>query len=58
VRNLRRSALKDLEDFEKEKLISEDEFFRGKEQIQELTDEFIQKIDEIGQRKEDELMEI
>lgn len=58
VRNLRRSALKDLEDFEKEKLISEDEFFRGKDQVQELTDEFIQKIDEIGQRKEDELMEI
>lgn len=58
VRNLRRSALKDLEDFEKEKLISEDEFFRGKDQVQELTDEFIQKIDEIGQRKEEELMEI
>jgi ribosome recycling factor len=58
VRNLRRSALKDLEDFEKEKLISEDEFFRGKDQVQELTNEFIQKIDEIGQRKEEELMEI
>ncbi len=58
VRNLRRSGLKDLEDFEKEKLFSEDEFFRGKDQVQELTDEFIQKIDEIGQRKEEELMEI
>jgi ribosome recycling factor len=58
VRNLRRSALKDLEDFEKEKLISEDEFFRGKDQIQDLTDEFVQQIDEIGERKEAELMEI
>lgn len=58
VRNLRRGALKDLEDFEKEKLISEDELFRGKDQIQELTDEFVKNMDEIGQRKEQELMEI
>lgn len=58
VRNLRRDALQDLKDFEKEKMIPEDDFFRGKDQIQELTDEFIKKIDEIGQRKEEELMEI
>ncbi len=58
VRNLRRDALQDLKDFEKEKMISEDDFFRGKDEIQELTDEFIKKIDEIGQRKEEELLEI
>ena len=58
VRNLRRDALQDLKDFEKEKMISEDDFFRGKDDIQELTDEFIQQIDEIGKRKEEELMEI
>ena len=39
-------------------MIPEDDFFRGKDQIQELTDEFIKQIDEIGQRKEEELMEI
>jgi len=55
---LRRDALQDLKDFEKEKMISEDDFFRGKEQVQELTDEFIEKIDEIGKRKETEVMEI
>jgi ribosome recycling factor len=58
VRNLRRDALQDLKDFEKEKMISEDEFFRGKDKVQELTDEFIENIDGIGKRKEEEVMEI
>ena len=58
VRNLRRDALQDLKEFEKEKMIPEDDFYRGKDNVQELTDEFIQKIDEIGQRKEEEVMEI
>jgi ribosome recycling factor len=58
IRNLRRDALQDLKDFEKEKMISEDDFFRGKDQVQELTDEFIEEIDEIGKRKEAEIMEI
>lgn len=58
VRNLRRDALQDLKDFEKEKMISEDDFYRGKDEVQDLTDEFIKQIDEIGQRKEQEVMEI
>jgi ribosome recycling factor len=58
IRNLRRDALQDLKDFEKEKMISEDDFYRGKDSVQELTDEFIKKIDEIGEHKEEELMEI
>ena len=58
VRNLRRDALQDLKEFEKEKMISEDEFFRGKAKVQELTDEFVEEIDGIGKRKEEEVMEI
>ncbi len=58
IRNLRRDALKDLQDFEKEKMISEDDFYRGKDEVQDLTDEFIAKIDEMGKRKEEEVMEI
>jgi len=58
IRNLRRDALKDLQEFEKEKMISEDEFFRAKDEVQELTDEFTGRMDEIGQRKEEEVMEI
>jgi ribosome recycling factor len=58
VRNLRRDALQDLKEFEKEKMISEDDFYRGKDEVQELTDELIETIDEIGRRKEEEVMEI
>jgi ribosome recycling factor len=58
IRNLRRDSLQDLKDFEKEKMIPEDDFFRGKDKVQELTDEFIEKIDDIGRRKEEEVMEI
>ena len=58
VRNLRRDALQDLKEFEKEKMISEDDFFRGKDKVQELTDEFIEEIDGIGKRKEEEVMEV
>jgi ribosome recycling factor len=58
IRNLRRDALQDLKEFEKEKMISEDDFFRGKDKVQELTDEYIEQIDEIGKLKEAEIMEI
>jgi ribosome recycling factor len=58
IRNLRRDALQDLKDFEKEKMISEDDFYRGKDKVQDLTDEFIKQVDETGKRKEEEVMEI
>ena len=58
IRNLRRDALQDMKEFEKEKMISEDDFFRGKDLVQELTNQFIEKIDEIGKLKEEEVMEI
>ncbi len=58
IRNLRRDALRDLQEFEKEGMISEDEFYRAKDKVQELTDEFIEKVDEIGERKEKEVMEV
>jgi ribosome recycling factor len=58
IRNLRRDALQDLKEFEKEKMISEDDFYRGKDEVQELTDEFIGTIDKMGARKETEVMEI
>jgi ribosome recycling factor len=58
IRNLRRDALQDLKEFENEKMISEDEFYRGKDRVQELTDEFIETIDDIGKRKEADVMEV
>jgi ribosome recycling factor len=58
VRNIRRSVHEDLREFEKEKLISEDDLTRAEEDLQKLTDRYIEKIDEAGARKEAEIKEI
>lgn len=58
VRNVRRDSIKDLREFEHEKLISEDELKRGEEEMQKITDEYIEKINEIGERKEKEILEV
>lgn len=58
IRNIRRSANKDLGEFENEGMISEDEKARGEDEVQKLTDEYIKKIDEMGKAKEAEIMEV
>ncbi len=58
VRNIRRNAIEDLRELESEKLISEDEFYRTKDDVQEITDKFVAKMDEIGHDKEQEIREI
>ncbi|MGE5619099.1 MAG: ribosome recycling factor [Sphingomonadaceae bacterium] len=57
LRNLRRDALEELKKAEKDKLISEDDLKRGQERLQKLTDSYISKADEVGQHKEQEIME-
>ncbi len=58
VRNIRRDTHNDLRDFEKEKLISEDDLKRGEEDLQKLTDRFIEEVNKRGQIKEKEIMEV
>jgi ribosome recycling factor len=58
VRNVRRDLIKDLKEFEHEKLISEDDLKNGEEEMQKLTDKKVEEIDAIGQRKEKEIMEV
>lgn len=58
IRNLRHQSLKDLQELEDEKLISEDQHFRGKEMLQETTDRYIKLADEIGKKKQEEVMEV
>lgn len=58
IRNIRRDAIADLRAFEKEKLITEDDLKEGTEQIQKLTDEFIKRVDAIGEAKVAEIMEV
>jgi ribosome recycling factor len=58
IRNIRRDALEDMRQLEKEKQVSEDEFFTAKEELQKLTDHYSEEIDRIGERKEQEIMEV
>ena len=58
VRNIRRDSHNDMRDFEKEKLITEDDLQRGEEDLQKLTDRFIEEIAQNGKNKEIEIMEV
>lgn len=58
VRNIRRDLMKDLREFEKEKLISEDDLEQAEEELQKLTDKFIEQIEDTGYHKEKEIMEV
>lgn len=58
IRNVRRDLIRDLREFEKEGLISEDEQERGEKELQELTEKINSKVEEIGERKEKEIMEV
>ncbi|MEJ2486089.1 MAG: ribosome recycling factor [Anaerolineales bacterium] len=58
VRNIRRDVIKDLREFEDEKLISEDDLKRGEDDIQKLTDEYIEKMNQVGEEKEEEILEV
>ena len=58
IRNVRRDIMKDLKDAEKEKLITEDERKKGEEKIQKLTDTWTDKVEEVGKKKEKEIMEV
>jgi ribosome recycling factor len=58
VRNVRRDVIQDLKDLKKEGEISEDEEHRAEEEVQKLTDSFIEKINETLHHKEEEILEI
>jgi ribosome recycling factor len=58
IRNIRRDAISEAKEFEKEKAISEDELHRAQDEIQKITDRFIQKVDELIEKKEKEVLEV
>jgi len=58
IRNIRRDANESLKKLEKDKEISEDELKRGEKEIQDLTDLYVKKTDEVVTTKEKEVMEI
>ena len=58
VRNIRRDGHDELRRLQREKLISEDDQFRGQEKLQKLTDEYIQQVERVGEEKEAELLAV
>lgn len=57
LRTIRRDAKESLEKLGKDKLISEDDKFRGIDELQKLVDKYIAKIDEILKNKDKEILE-
>ena len=58
IRNIRRDNQDLLRDFEKEKMISEDDLKHGRDELQKLTDKYIEQAETISKRKEEENREV
>lgn len=58
IRNIRRAANDEIKRLRKEGLLPEDDSFREENEVQDLTDEHIEKIDELLKHKEEEIMEV
>lgn len=58
IRNIRRDANELIKELKKDKEISEDQQFKGQEEVQKITDATIARIDETCASKEQEVMEV
>jgi ribosome recycling factor len=58
VRNVRRDVLNDIRDFENEGEFSEDASKIGQDDLQKLTDHYIGLINDMGKKKDIEIMEV
>ena len=58
VRNIRRDANDHLKKAEKDKQISEDIASDGRDEIQNVTNKYIEQIDDLLEKKEDDVMEV
>ncbi len=57
IRNIRRDANDGVKKLQAEKEITEDEEHHAHKQVQDLTDEFVKRIDELAERKNSEILE-
>ena len=58
IRNIRRDAITEVKKLEKDKKLSEDDSAYWQEEVQKLTDKFIEKIDQVFAEKEKDIMHI
>lgn len=57
LRNIRRDAMEELKKLEKEKQISQDQLRQYQNEVQKITDRYVEKVDELVKEKEKEIME-
>ena len=57
IRNIRRDANELIKGFKKDGDVSEDEAFKAQDQVQKITDEYIQKVDDVYKAKEKEILD-
>ncbi|MBW1770610.1 MAG: ribosome recycling factor [Deltaproteobacteria bacterium] len=57
IRNIRRDSNELLKGLKKDGDISEDDFFRAQDKVQNITDDYIKSVDEICHEKEKEILE-
>jgi ribosome recycling factor len=58
IRNIRQDKMREIKEAFEEKAISEDEKFKAEEDLQKITDEFTTKVEELGEKKEAEIMTV
>lgn len=58
LRNIRRDAIESLKKLEKDKKISEDELKRAEKEVQDVTNAYTAKVDDVLASKEKEVMEV
>jgi ribosome recycling factor len=58
LRNMRRETKEFIEELENEKEITEDDRFKGLEELQKLTDEYTKKTEEVAAAKEKDIMQV
>jgi len=58
IREIRREGIEELEELENKSEISEDNYYRGEENMQELHDDYIEKIDDLLEEKTERIMEV
>ncbi|NMC73357.1 MAG: ribosome recycling factor [Geobacteraceae bacterium] len=58
LRNIRRDSIDSLKKLEKDKKISEDDLKRAEKEVQDVTNGFVVKVDEVFSAKEKEVMEV
>jgi ribosome recycling factor len=58
IRNVRRDANELLKDLKKEGELSEDDAFKAQNEVQKRTDEYIEKVEEVLEKKEKEVMQV